>query len=346
MHVAGQLQDSGQHRNQKQNLSSWKRPSAPLAHSLHDPARSEWKLMLISALQSMYNDGIITRSILVVRQLKLMSRMRVRIAHLHHLALQMPDQVKLLEAEGEWRDKSVWEGSYRLVLCESLEPHDFKGFISTVSLENPYGDGWVAFKSEVDDLMWRSDFQATGAKGKFELAELLRARAPALQKYRLGEVYHMVELGVKEKVLAFKGNCLGPYDNVLGFVQPARKRLPTDQVLWEVCLPSNDTTDFVRTMDELEHILHSILRSTPRITLSCVRGLVQSVASKELCPKQLGFGKLKDVITDPFLAHAFLIEDEDRHLFISERAANENLAKLRTTETRGFPVLELSQFIL
>jgi len=256
---------------------------------------AEQKALLLSALESLYHDRITPNARHLTKRIAKQSAWQPSVAELKGLALQMEDDVQLLESS-----RLPCHAKFQFRLSDARIPSGFKSFVYPAPAADPYHDlWWESFARDVHRLFEEGRLTFSPGDNFFQFAESLGALLPLLRQHRLGEVMQVVELAIRRKILAYNGTVLGPLHGSL-WQREGPFKLPS------VKLPDSC---FVNDIAEFKQILLFLFRNSSRrqthIPLRRLRELVRKSFGKKLNTARLGYKRLTDLMEDSKLSCTF-----------------------------------------
>eukprot|EP00747_Dinoflagellata_sp_TGD_P020662 gnl/TRDRNA2_/TRDRNA2_127967_c0_seq1.p1 gnl/TRDRNA2_/TRDRNA2_127967_c0~~gnl/TRDRNA2_/TRDRNA2_127967_c0_seq1.p1 ORF type:complete len:670 (+),score=120.77 gnl/TRDRNA2_/TRDRNA2_127967_c0_seq1:62-2071(+) len=251
---------------------------------------------LLKAVQSLYHDRLEPLVMIVGRRVEENVGVRWMQDRLKVVAQATPGI--MLKSNGPRRAEV-------LHLQTPLKPGEVvdKHFVEHDSLEDVYPeDLWES----ITNFVMGDDWQGQEPKGcSYDLAKSLRQSLPALQRYKFGEVYHMVHLAVKKhKIFGYRDGRLVPYKQSLDYEKKvnARTLQPTG---------AEYTDDYVASWQEATQMISELvgdLDAKNGITLSALRSRFHQRFARHLSETSLGYTKLSDLLRDPRMRAVCILE--------------------------------------
>ncbi|CAD7930756.1 unnamed protein product [Amoebophrya sp. A25] len=243
-----------------------------------DANRHEINLMQ-QCIESFYTDMVFPEAQMVFARLKDLG------LGLHILAVSL-DFYKMQPAYVVTTDES---GRTSILLKRGFP--GFKGWINPCDGVDRYPVAmWEDFGKYLDGLKTESPSNNTSPlvftfqRGRYGTAKALYERQlPFFEGYALGEIIHIVELGIKKGLLRYA-------EDGLLIPASARRGVP------------NDRRDHVKTTDELKQIFAGLFRKYPNgFNLSTLKNKFKAHFQKRLCETAVGDMKLLTLVTSPLL---------------------------------------------
>jgi len=257
-------------------------PHLPYAHLGHDTQE------IVLAVESLYDDWMKPYGRILRKRLSERAEAAGRPeADLHTNQLR-----KACEA-CEWINcKEESGGDWVALLPADLRQPTFIDCYSPVDVYPV--ELWSALGAYFEQLgqLGREDMYLPG--GRYACSkELARRSLPFLQRFRLGEVCHIVQLAISQKkMLGYLNGTVVPYSRSQSMVKEncAKRGVPN----------ASRSTTKIATWDAVARCLQEILRTTPgnSIPLSNIKRLFRSRHQMELSETALGHAKLSELLQD------------------------------------------------
>jgi hypothetical protein len=214
-------------------------------------------------------------------------------------------------------------------------PDGFRGFVNPLSEEDPYDESlWIGFEKYLNDLMkieTKPDEKPpyVFSRGRYGMACELRKRAlrrelpDFFRRYSLGELSHIIQLGITQRnLLAYENNELKP-------VAACKSR--THALLGQPTESRADDMPHIQNIAELVMCLSKLMPNPKdRILLSMLKKRFKSVFGRRVDETALGCTKLSSVMELPAVQELFILEkaSEDNSGLVLRRREHYDVHKV------------------
>jgi len=255
--------------------------------------------MLISTLESLYEDRIKPMANYIKGRLKERSVPDIIVKSFEDLYTQHPD---LFEVQNP-------KSGEETTIYFHKPPTWFKGWIDIDSPDDPY-----------DESMWKElakflDGEHTFAGGRYGMArELMQRNLAFLAPYSLGEVCHIVQLAIQHRrLIVYHRKMLKPIQTVLCQLSPDGTGGPADTAEGEE----------IKDMDDLTMVLFRMLLHHPSgIRLCRMKQMIKHEFQRKLSEMAFQCTKLIELFNQEPLNETFVLDTENDGKSIYVRLGN------------------------
>jgi len=255
--------------------------------------------MLISTLESLYEDRIKPMANYIKGRLKERSVPDIIVKSFEDLYTQHPD---LFEVQNP-------KSGEETTIYFHKPPTWFKGWIDIDSPDDPY-----------DESMWKElakflDGEHTFAGGRYGMArELMQRNLAFLGPYSLGEVCHIVQLAIQHRrLIVYHRKMLKPIQTVLCQLSPDGTGGPADTAEGEE----------IKDMDDLTMVLFRMLLHHPSgIRLCRMKQMIKHEFQRKLSEMAFQCTKLIELFNQEPLNETFVLDTENDGKSIYVRLGN------------------------
>lgn len=258
------------------------------------------RAMLISTLESLYEDRIKPMANYVKGRLKERSCSEIMVKSFVELYMMYPDLFVVLNPNGG--DEAT--------MFFVKEPAWFKGWVDIDSPSDPY-----------DEFMWQElakflNGEHTFAGGRYGMArELIQRNLPFLAKHSLGEVCHIVQLAIQtRRLIVYHRKMLKPIQTVLCQLPDMGKMTTVEQML---------EGEEIKDMDDLCIVLFRMLTHHPSgIRLCRMKQMIKHEFGRKLSEMAFQCTKLIELFSQEPLSYTFVLDTENDGKSIYVRLGN------------------------
>jgi len=269
--------------------------------TLDSMSLEEVRTMLISTLESLYQDRIKPMANYIKGRLKERSIPDIIVKTFEDLFMQHPD---LFQVENPRSGEET-------TIYFHTPPAWFKGWVDIDAADDPY-----------DETMWGElanflDGEHTFAGGRYGMArELMQRNLPFLAPYSLGEVCHIVQLAIQHRrLIVYHRKMLKPLQTVLCQLSPGES-VPG------VSDGANEGEE-IKDMDDLTLVLFRMLMTHPSgIRLCRMKQMIKHEFSRKLSEMVFQCTKLIELFSQEPLASTFVLDTENDGKSIYVRLGN------------------------
>jgi len=255
--------------------------------------------MLISTLESLYQDRIKPMANYIKGRLKERSVPDVIVKTFEDLFSQHPD---LFEVQNPHQGEET-------TIFFHKPPAWFKGWVDIDSSDDPY-----------DEIMWTElakflDGEHTFAGGRYGMArELMQRNLKFLEDYSLGEVCHIVQLAIQHRrLIVYHRKMLKPIQTVLCQLSPGEGGAV------DIAAEGEEIKD----MDDLTLVLFRMLMHHPTgIRLCRMKQMIKHEFSRKLSEMAFQCTKLIELFNQEPLSETFILDTENDGKSIYVRLGN------------------------
>jgi len=188
-------------------------------------------------------------------------------------------------------------------------PADFSGFVDPNSQNNPYPQRmWQDFSKYLEDLL-KVEFGQDEkppyvfARGRYGMAcELQKRNLPFLRTYSLGQLCHIIQLGINQK------NLLAYEDNELKPVAACMARTHALMGLPQSATHADDVPHIKDVAELLTYLCKLLPTSKDHVVLAMLKRKLRQVFGRRLSETALRCTKLSEVIDLPPVQLLFYLE--------------------------------------
>jgi len=269
--------------------------------TLESMSPEEIRAMMVSTLESLYQDRIKPMANYIKGRLKERSVPDIVVKTFEDLFMAHPD---LFQVENPRSGEET-------TIYFNTPPDWFKGWVDIDSADDPY-----------DEVMWGElakflDGEHTFAGGRYGMArELMQRNLAFLAPYSLGEVCHIVQLAIQHRrLIVYHRKMLKPLQTVLCQLSPGES-LPG------VMDGANDGEE-IKDMDDLTLVLFRMLMIHPSgIRLCRMKQMIKHEFSRKLSEMAFQCTKLIELFSQEPLSSTFILDTENDGKSIYVRLGN------------------------
>jgi hypothetical protein len=255
-----------------------------------DESEHQRRQMLLSSLNSLYEDQIMPNGVLLQRRIEEKYGEHWSSKQLISLCSIMPE-IKLVGG-------SKLHSSGTMVLLQD-PPKDFEGFVDPSLLDDEYPpELWLQVKAFLEEQVIIRNFQAQKdcpkwPGSRYLFAKWMRNRLKCLAEYTLGHVCHIVHLCVsKRELLGYHHGNLVPYQ----LSDNCRKK---SHALLSMPAQIRPGETYVQTWDQAGEVIALVVeQGGGAVKLSCLKSMCRNICHVELSECALGHTKLMEFLQD------------------------------------------------